>query len=115
MKMMPRCLRCACVGETPIWTRRILKFLHPNRPSAAVFSHEDSYNRIAGGALERLAALAIPAASAQSAIADVIGQGMAQDARLDTAHALQAFLQAEELAPSDANELYRIAREYTCR
>jgi tetratricopeptide (TPR) repeat protein len=58
------------------------------------------------------AALAIPLAYAQSAVAALIEQGMAQDARLDTASALQTFLQAEKLAPNDANILYRVAREY---
>jgi tetratricopeptide (TPR) repeat protein len=57
-------------------------------------------------------ALATPAAFAQSDVARLIEQGLAEDARLDTAHALQTFLDADKLAPNDANILYRIAREY---
>jgi tetratricopeptide (TPR) repeat protein len=56
--------------------------------------------------------LAIPAAFAQNDIARLMEQGLAEDARLDTAHALEAFLAAEKLALNDANVLYRIAREY---
>ena len=58
------------------------------------------------------AVLALPAAFAQVAVPDLIAQGMAQDARLDTSQALQSFLQAEKLAPHDANVLWRVAREY---
>jgi len=56
--------------------------------------------------------LAAPAAFADSEVARLMELGLAQDASLDTAHALQTFLQAEKLAPDDANVLYRIAREY---
>jgi tetratricopeptide (TPR) repeat protein len=56
--------------------------------------------------------LAMPAAFAQNDVARLMEQGLAEDARLDTAHALEAFLEAEKLAPNDANVLYRIAREY---
>jgi Tetratricopeptide repeat len=58
------------------------------------------------------AALAIPAAFAQSAVANLIEQGMAEDARLETTRSLQTFLQAEKLAPDDANVLWRVSREY---
>jgi tetratricopeptide (TPR) repeat protein len=58
------------------------------------------------------AALAMPAAFAQSAVANLIEQGTAEDARLETARALETFLQAEKLAPDDANILWRISREY---
>jgi tetratricopeptide (TPR) repeat protein len=58
------------------------------------------------------AALAVPAAFAQSALADLIEQGTREDARLDTSRALQTFLQAAKLAPDDANILYRVSREY---
>jgi Flp pilus assembly protein TadD len=57
-------------------------------------------------------ALASSAAFAQSDVEQLLAQGLAQDARFDTAGALQTFLQAEKLAPNDANVLYRIAREY---
>jgi Flp pilus assembly protein TadD len=57
-------------------------------------------------------ALAAPAAFADSEVARLMAQGLAQDASLDTARALQTFLEAEKLAPNDANVLYRIAREY---
>jgi tetratricopeptide (TPR) repeat protein len=56
--------------------------------------------------------LAAPAVFGQSVLAGLMEQGLAQDARLDTAGALQTFLEAEKLAPSDANVLYRVAREY---
>src|ERR1700732_5240510 len=57
------------------------------------------------------AAFAIPAAFAQS-VAGLIEQGTREDARLDTASALQTYLQAAQLAPNDANILYRVSREY---
>jgi tetratricopeptide (TPR) repeat protein len=57
-------------------------------------------------------AFVAPAAFAHSELAALMEQGLAQDASLDTAHALQTFLEAEKLAPNDANVLYRIAREY---
>jgi tetratricopeptide (TPR) repeat protein len=39
-------------------------------------------------------------------------QGDAYDARLDTAQALESYLQAEKLGRTDADLLYRIARQY---
>jgi tetratricopeptide (TPR) repeat protein len=58
------------------------------------------------------AALLMPAAFAQGAVAELIAQGMREDTRLDTDRALQSFLQAEKLAPNDADVLWRVAREY---
>jgi tetratricopeptide (TPR) repeat protein len=58
------------------------------------------------------ATLAIPAAFAHSTVAELIERGMREDARLETAHALQTFLEAEKLAPNDADVLWRVAREY---
>jgi tetratricopeptide (TPR) repeat protein len=57
-------------------------------------------------------ALAAPLALAQSDVARLMAEGLAQDASLDTARALHTFLEAEKLAPNDADILYRIAREY---
>jgi tetratricopeptide (TPR) repeat protein len=42
----------------------------------------------------------------------LLAQGDAYDARLDTAHALESYLQAERLGRSDADLLWRIARQY---
>jgi tetratricopeptide (TPR) repeat protein len=42
----------------------------------------------------------------------LLAQGDAYDARLDTARALDTYLQAEKLGRSDAEVLYRIARQY---
>lgn len=39
-------------------------------------------------------------------------QGDAYDARLDTAQALESYLQAEKMGRADADLLYRIARQY---
>jgi uncharacterized membrane protein len=44
-------------GESPITTRSPFKRLRASDPTRAVLTHEAIYNRIAGGALERLAAL----------------------------------------------------------
>jgi Flp pilus assembly protein TadD len=42
---------------------------------------------------------------AHSDVERLMAQGLALDASLDTARARQAFLQAEKLAPNDANVL----------
>jgi tetratricopeptide (TPR) repeat protein len=42
----------------------------------------------------------------------LLAQGDAYDAKLDTAHALESYLQAEKLGRGDADLLYRIARQY---
>jgi tetratricopeptide (TPR) repeat protein len=42
----------------------------------------------------------------------LLAQGDAHDARLETAHALESYLQAEKLGRNDADLLYRIARQY---
>jgi tetratricopeptide (TPR) repeat protein len=42
----------------------------------------------------------------------LLAEGDAYDARLDTAHALESYLQAERLGRSDADLLWRIARQY---
>jgi tetratricopeptide (TPR) repeat protein len=51
-------------------------------------------------------------ASAQSDIPALVAEGDAFDARLDNAHALQVYLEAEKLGARDAEILYRIARQY---
>lgn len=63
-------------------------------------------------ALSALFALLALSASAQGDIAALIAQGDAYDAKLDNAHALQSYLEAEKLGAKDAQVLYRIARQY---
>jgi uncharacterized membrane protein len=52
-----RCLRRKRPGETSIKSRDFIKWLRPKPPGGAHPSAEESYNRIAGQGLERLAAL----------------------------------------------------------
>jgi len=56
-----RCWRVARValvrGETPTRSRSLFSRLRPDRPGAVASSDQSTYNRIAGKALERLAAL----------------------------------------------------------
>jgi tetratricopeptide (TPR) repeat protein len=58
--------------------------------------------------------LAVAAADLHARMDDgsLLAQGDAYDARLDTAHALESYLQAEALGRSDADLLWRIARQY---
>jgi Flp pilus assembly protein TadD len=51
-------------------------------------------------------------AFASTDVATLLAQGDDYDARLETAHALDAYLQAEKLGATDANTLTRIARQY---
>jgi len=53
-----------------------------------------------------------PGAQARIDDGSLLAQGDAYDARLDTAHALESYLQAEKLGRRDADLLYRIARQY---
>jgi tetratricopeptide (TPR) repeat protein len=63
-------------------------------------------------ALSALFALLALSASARGDIAALIAAGDAYDAKLDTAQALEAYLEAERLGAKDADTLYRIARQY---
>jgi tetratricopeptide (TPR) repeat protein len=63
-------------------------------------------------ALSAIFALIALCASAQSDIPSLIAEGDAYDAKLDNAHALERYLEAEKLGATDANTLYRIARQY---
>jgi tetratricopeptide (TPR) repeat protein len=63
-------------------------------------------------ALSAIFAFITLTASAQSDIAPLVAQGDAYDAKLDNAHALESYLQAEKLGAKDAEILYRIARQY---
>jgi tetratricopeptide (TPR) repeat protein len=54
-------------------------------------------------------------AHADSAIATLMAQGDAYDAKLDNVRALEAYLQAEKLGATGADTLYRIARQYALR
>lgn len=57
-------------------------------------------------------AIAALAAFATPDIDKLLAQGDAFDARLDTAHALESYLEAERLGSTDVGTLYRIARQY---
>ncbi len=63
-------------------------------------------------ALSAIFAIFLLGASSQDDISALIAQGDAYDAKLDNAHALEAYLQAEKLGSKDAETLYRIARQY---
>jgi tetratricopeptide (TPR) repeat protein len=54
-------------------------------------------------------------ARADNAIAQLMAEGDAYDAKLDNVHALQAYLEAEKLGATGAETLYRIARQYALR
>jgi tetratricopeptide (TPR) repeat protein len=58
--------------------------------------------------------LAVATSTVQARLDDgsLLAQGDAYDARLDTQHALESYLQAERLGRSDADLLWRIARQY---
>jgi tetratricopeptide (TPR) repeat protein len=51
-------------------------------------------------------------AFASADISTLLAQGDAFDARLDTAHALESYLEAERLGSTDVGTLNRIARQY---
>jgi hypothetical protein len=57
-------------------------------------------------------ALLLASATAQADIAELLRQGDALDARLDNAHALESYLQAEKLGATDPDTLTHIARQY---
>jgi tetratricopeptide (TPR) repeat protein len=57
-------------------------------------------------------ALLFACPGAQAGVAELLKQGDAFDARLDSAHALESYLQAEKLGAADAGTLTRIARQY---
>jgi tetratricopeptide (TPR) repeat protein len=58
------------------------------------------------------AALLFASAVAHADIAELLKQGDAFDAKLDNAHALESYLQAEKLGATDAATLTHIARQY---
>jgi tetratricopeptide (TPR) repeat protein len=58
------------------------------------------------------ATLLFACAIAHADVAELLKQGDAFDAKLDNAHALESYLQAEKLGASDADTLVRIARQY---
>jgi tetratricopeptide (TPR) repeat protein len=66
-------------------------------------------------ALALLAVATSVRADASEDIAKLMAEGDAYDAKLDNAHALEAYLQAEKLGASGAETLYRIARQYALR
>ncbi len=51
-------------------------------------------------------------AQAHADVAELLKQGDAFDAKLDNTHALEMYLQAEQLGASDPDTLTRIARQY---
>jgi tetratricopeptide (TPR) repeat protein len=57
-------------------------------------------------------ALLFAAACAHADVAELLKQGDAFDAKLDNAHALEMYLQAEQLGASDPDTLTHIARQY---
>jgi tetratricopeptide (TPR) repeat protein len=63
-------------------------------------------------ALSAIFAILLLGASSQDDISALIAQGDVYDTKLDNAHALEAYLQAEKLGSKDAQTLYRIARQY---
>ena len=63
-------------------------------------------------ALSAIFAIFLLGASSHDDITALIAQGDAYDAKLDNAHALEAYLEAEKLGSKDAETLYRIARQY---
>lgn len=63
-------------------------------------------------ALAAILCVSVLCAAARADIAELLSEGDAYDAKLDNAHALEAYLQAEKLGATDANTLYRIARQY---
>jgi tetratricopeptide (TPR) repeat protein len=71
-----------------------------------------SVKAVALRALAATLALLALCASAQSDIPSLIAEGDAYDAKLDTAHALERYLEAEKRGAGDAGTLYRIARQY---
>jgi tetratricopeptide (TPR) repeat protein len=58
------------------------------------------------------AALLLTSAVAHADVADLLKQGDAYDAKLDNAHALESYLQAEKLGATDPDTLTHIARQY---
>lgn len=58
------------------------------------------------------AALLFACAVAHADVAELLKQGDTFDAKLDNAHALESYLQAEKLGADDAETLTRIARQY---
>jgi tetratricopeptide (TPR) repeat protein len=58
------------------------------------------------------ATLLFAAGLAHADVADLVQQGDAFDAKLDNAHALEKYLEAEKLGAIDAGTLTRIARQY---
>jgi tetratricopeptide (TPR) repeat protein len=70
------------------------------------------YRLIPKALLSLFVALGAAALQARIDAGSLLIQGDAYDARLDTAHALESYLQAEKLGRNDAELLYRIARQY---
>ena len=58
------------------------------------------------------AALLFASAAANAHVAELMRQGDAFDAKLDNAHALESYLQAEKLGAIDPDTLTHIARQY---
>jgi tetratricopeptide (TPR) repeat protein len=57
-------------------------------------------------------ALLLACAIARADVSELLKQGEAFDARLDNAHALESYLQAEKLGATDPDTLTHIARQY---
>lgn len=57
-------------------------------------------------------ALLFASAAAYADVAELLQQGDAFDAKLDNAHALESYLQAEKLGATDPDTLTHIARQY---
>src|SRR5689334_3564729 len=57
-------------------------------------------------------ALLLACSLARADVAELLKQGDTLDARLDNAHALESYLQAEKLGATDPETLTHIARQY---